>query len=187
MTTGLQERENINFGGGDSGFGGAIGMILLVVIVLWLLFKDGNGNHGGNHGGGHYGGYPNLAPDMPSYMVDKDVIAQGCADRAATTLEAEKTRALIVHENERASDKEYFTNLINNQATLAAKDSKIQSLEAMIYGDRQFNALQKEIGMLECEVSKLPKPQPEYAQMCAPVTRPLDSCYPYPRENNCYA
>ena len=187
MTTGLQERENINFGGGDSGFGGAIGMILLVVIVLWLLFKDGNSNNGGNsnHGGGHYGGYPNLAPDMPSYMVDKDVIAQGCADRAATTLEAEKTRALIVHENERASDKEYFTNLINNQATLAAKDSKIQSLEAMIYGDRQFNALQKEIGMLECEVSKLPKPQPEYAQMCTPVTRPLDNCYP--RGNDCYA
>ena len=185
MTTGLQERENINFGGGDSGFGGAIGMILLVVIVLWLLFKDGNGNHGGNHGGGHYGGYPNLAPDMPSYMVDKDVIAQGCADRTATTLEAEKTRALIVHENERASDKEYFTNLINNQALLQAKDSENAQLKAMIYGNDKYNCLEKQLWTLGCEVSKLPQVVPEYAQTCTPVTRPLDNCYP--RGNDCYA
>jgi len=187
MTTGLQERENINFGGGDSGFGGAIGMILLVVIVLWLLFKDGNSNNGGNsnHGGGHYGGYPNLAPDMPSYMVDKDVIAQGCADRAATTLEAEKTRALIVHENERASDKEYFTNLINNQASLQAKDSENAQLKAMIYGNDKYNCLEKQLWTLGCEVSKLPQVVPEYAQTCTPVTRPLDNCYP--RGNDCYA
>ena len=187
MTSALQERETVNFGGGSGGFGmgGALGGILLAIIVLWFLIRDGHNDNGHNnyYGGGH--GYPGYTPDMPGYMVDKDVISQGCITRATEVCEAEKTRSLIVHETERQADKEYYSNLINNQAILAAKDSKIQGLEAMIYGNTQFNMLEKQIGKIECEVSKLPHIQPEYASTVTPLCRPLND-YPH-QNNNCYA
>jgi len=187
MTSALQEKENINFGGqGGIGMGGALGGILLAIIVLWFLIKDGhnNGGHNNIHTGG-YGGYNGFVPDQPNYSVDKDVINQGCMTREKEACEAEKTRALIVHESERNADKEYYTNLINTQSLLSGKDSKIQGLEAMIYGNNQFNTLQKEISLLECQVSKLPQAQPEYAQMCTPVVRPVGDCYPHNRGDFC--
>jgi len=187
MQSAMQEKEMINFGGGhDSGFGGAIGMILLVVIVLWLLFKDGHGN-GGNHVGGNYpphcGG--DYVPDMPDYMVDRDVINQGCLTRANESAEGEKTRALIVHENERASDKEYYTSLITNQGLLQAKDNENAQLKAMIYGNDKYNCLEKELWTIGCEVSKLPHAQPEYAASVTPITRPVGNYGYHGHHDNC--
>jgi hypothetical protein len=108
-----QESNVAAFGGsGGHGMSGSWSMIILVIVVVWLLFKDshsvghaGNGNYGHDFGNCHNIGVD--VKDMPDYLVDRDVLQSACETRAVASNEGDKTRALISHNQERADDKAY--------------------------------------------------------------------------------
>lgn len=153
------------YGGGGYGYGaegGSFGIwgILLAVIVLFLLFKDGFGKGHGGYGDGIYvnsfdrfgGGYggncaydckPKMVIDMSNCEVDKDLwkvdadLKECCCKQIeATHCEGEKTRALI--------EANYIQDLRDK---LAEKAVEVQSLKTQAYTDAKFDSL---YGKLNC-------------------------------------
>lgn len=179
-----QESNIAAFGGGghSGGYGmsGSWSMIILVVVVLWLLFKDGHNNnvYAGHHGnGGHCYDLGSNVKDMPDYMVDRDVINQGCQSRALAAAEGEKTRALIMHNQERADDKAYQELMLAN----LQKDSQIQTLalennfqqKLSLLGnevERGFAGISHLVDNINCNMVKRP---PYYAQGYVPGGEPV--------------
>lgn len=179
-----QESNIAAFGGsgGYSGLSGSWTMIILVVVVLWLLFRQDNNNNND-----HYPHFPHYAPnpqynsncsigtnvkDMPDYLVDRDVIAQGCKTRETEVAEAEKTRALITHNQERSDDKAYQALVLEN----LQKENAIQTLKLennfqtrlSILGnemERGFAGISNIVDSINCNMVKRP---PYYAQGYVP-------------------
>ena len=165
----MQEENIASYGGGYGGFGsGAWAMILLVVVVLWVLFKDG---HRDGYGGGYQAvnyGFGGMCV-QPTYkdesnweqeshlkdklcLIDKDVIEQGCKDREAIHCDGDKTREYIAHLQERADDRAY--NQLAMQ--LAQKDNFIQTLQLEKNIDSRIAGVIGAVERLACEVPKRP-------------------------------
>ena len=166
--------ENDSIGGGGlgglGGYGGGYGIIILLFLFFAIFCGGGlfGRNDGHNvHVNGEYGGAPQ------PWFIDRDIIEQGCKDRAETALDGEKTRSLIVHESERNEDR-YVRGL----------ESKIQSLEIEknfdsklvgLYGavEKGFCRTDSEIAKLSCE---LPKRPPVFSRCDVPcLTRVPDN------------
>jgi hypothetical protein len=177
-----QEEGMANFGGagyGGYGFGGGgIAMILLVVIVLWVLFRDGHGKdgHDGFGFGGNFGGCgPCVRPSFLDesnceeekhitkdlWKVDGDVKDQGCKDREATHYEGETTRALI--------QSNYIQDLRDK---LAEKNSEVLTLKSEAFTRSEIAGVMGAIGKvnhdlerLDCQMLKRP---PEWGHAVTP-------------------
>jgi len=183
----------VGYGGG---FGGSGVLILLVVVVLWCLFKDGHG-----HGGGYDHGYPGVGYGngcgpcvQPTYKdesnweqeshlkdklccvekdiwkTDQDVWKTACETQKEVHCEGEKTRALI--------EQNYIQDLRDK---IAEQNTKIQTMKNEAFTERKIdqvlgaiNCTNQRIGMLECEVPKRP---PFYACGGEPTI------YDYPPRN----
>lgn len=165
---GMMANEEFNTMNVPGGFGGGFGggglwAIIVVILGFWFLTKDDRNNNC-NGGHGHLGGYPyplpNMVADEKVYQadqhitdklafVDRDVIEQGCQTRTAEALEAEKTRALIVHEAERAQDK-YDAQL---QATIVEKNQEILTLKSEMNQNAGFSKLEAMIGGVTAHIN----------------------------------
>lgn len=192
---------------GSNDFGGSIWvMVLLVVVVLWTLFKDGHNAHG-DYGhaynmpypGYNYGG--NCAPCVqPTFKdesnweqeyhlckelgcVDKDVLEQGCKTREVEHCEAEKTRDLIRSESEK--EWMYRLNKANTKIAMlesnAVNEKRFDQLERM--NERRFDQLAGGIGKIDCE---LPKRPPVFAECVTPNTHDIDCSDRFPRRGRCH-
>ncbi len=184
-----QESNIAAFGGGGGGYGmsGSWTMIILVVVVLWLLFKDGHNNN--NHNNYNYDPRINTGhcydlgvnvKDMPDYMVDRDVLDQGCKNRAIAAEEGEKTRALINHNQERADDKAYQALVLQNlQQENAIQTLKLENnFQTQIAGlghevERGFAGISTLVDNISCNMAKRP---PFYAQGFVPDGQPVPPC-----------
>ena len=194
MSTYNSQEENIANGGGL--FGGAWAMIILVVVVLWLLFKDG---HRDGRGDGYGYGQPYVAANCcgtrPTFYdesnfeeerningklccIDKEVIEQGCKDREATHCEGEKTRALI--------EQNYIQDLRDK---LAEKNSEISTLKSEAFTKAEIGGVMAAIcktdvklEQLGCEMLKRP---PVWGEAVTPVTREFE-CRTPKRSNCCF-
>lgn len=154
--------DNIYNGGG---FGGMWGL----VIFLFLMFAifAGGGFLGRRRDGDHdeYGCGPK------PWFIDRDVIEQGCKDRAETACDGEKTRNLIYHEAERNNDR-YTRNLETENSNLKQSmmfDNKLAALFGAM--EKGFCKTDHDIERLACE---LPKRQPVWAECVTPCVRDLD-------------
>lgn len=167
-----QESNSAYYGGpGSGGFGmmgGLIAMVILIVVVLWLLFRDGHRD--GHHDGYVYGGFPGFVlpgqgqnhdrecgvcvKDESNWQedkhltkeiceADKDVWKTACETQKNTICEEEKTRALIVHNQERSDDKANLALVLQ----LQQKDNQIQTLQL----ENSFN---NKLACLGNEISK---------------------------------
>lgn len=158
------------FGGGA--FGGCFAMIILVVVVLWLLFRQDRNDGYGNCGGGYNMPYPYpypyppyafgsncnspldckipMAPDMSNcevdrdlWKVDADLLKCCCETKEVVHCENEKTRALI--------ESNYVQDLRDK---LAEKACEVQSLKTQAYTDAKFDALTSKLSYYDKENDK---------------------------------
>ena len=185
------QESNIAAFGGNPGFGmsGSWSMIILVVVVLWLLFKDGN-NHNNNHHNsinydprintGHCYDLGTNVKDMPAYAVDRDILDQGCKNRAIAAEEGEKTRALITHNQERADDRAYQALMLQNlQQENAIQTLKLENnfqsrVSALGHEmERGFAGISTLVDNVSCNMVKRP---PYYAQGFVPEGQPIPPC-----------
>lgn len=186
---------------GTNGFGGgAWAVVLLVVVVLWCLFRN-DGHRGGYDGYPHPGygyGYgsgcgPCVQPTFKDESnfeeerninaklccLDKDVWENGCKDREATHCEGEKTRALI--------EQNYIQDL---RDTIAEKNSMIQTMKSEAFTASQIglvnNKIEKVDEMIERLMCELPKRPPVFAECVTPNTHDIDcDDRRFPRRGRC--
>jgi hypothetical protein len=103
-------------------------------------------------------------------------------------MEGDKTRALIVHESERAADREY----LRNQLALQEKNSEIAILRQQIYTNDKFAALGGEVAAGFCKTDRMIerldceslKRMPAYGVQTVPCNTPtITGCGP--RRGSC--
>ena len=162
----MQEVAEIG-GGGFGGFGGGNNSMLWWVLIIIFVFlfafkKDGNEGGYGRHGEMHLG--------VDSAMGTRDLFGQTEKIMGKTVDQAEKTRALIVHEAERRSDREYLTALVKDSAATAELKAKIASLESQMVTERRIDGVQAQI-QLDFErtmaaLSRKPDAMPCFANTC---------------------
>lgn len=135
---------NDNIGGGF-GFGGGGMTWLVALVVLWILFKDGFGHNKGYGEGYGYAGKG--CGCLSNCDVDRDVIKESDYTRRTEIEQGEKTRGLIVHNQERQDMKDF----IAAQTVNAELKGKIAALEGKLYTDAQFAHVNSEL----CKVAKM--------------------------------
>lgn len=179
-----QESNIAAFGGSGGGYGmsGSWTTIILVVVVLWLLFRQDHQSGGHNVYGypGHCCETGSNVKDMPDYEVDRDVISQACLTRATAAVEGEKTRALITHNQERADDRAYQALMLQNiQQENAIQTLKLENnfqSRLSVLGhevERGFATVGTLVDNVSCNMVKRP---PYYAQGFVPYGDPIPPC-----------
>jgi hypothetical protein len=141
---------------GMGGWGIVIFLFLLFAIFSGGMFGRRDDHHENNHSCG-----------PKPWMIDRDILDQGCKDRDATNKAAEKTNALIVHEAERNEDR-YIRGLETKNATLENEKYTTGLVAGLAEkGNNQFYTLinmlkdgfcrtDAEIATLSCELPKRP-------------------------------
>lgn len=154
------------FGGGGGGFGSCFAGIILVVVVLWLLFRtDRNDGHGNGHGNGHgdgvnigntlgigaypflagaYGGNcnydckPKMVMDMSNCEVDKDLWKVD-ADVWKSACETQK---VVVAGDQAILDKLCAQENQNLRDKLAESYAEKAALKSEFYTEKKFSGLE---------------------------------------------
>jgi hypothetical protein len=173
MAFGNQDNETVNFGGGAGGMG-SWGIIIAVVVVLWVLFREDR--HRGGHDGGRYDGcgMPGVRPtfyDESNYEEERNLNNKIC-------MEAKETNALIIKESERNTDR-YIQSLRDKNTE---KDMTIQRLQAEGFTSAMFAQLNGRLDRFECEI---PKRQPVFAASVTPCVGELPRGCGFPRRGSC--
>ena len=169
------------YAGGDAVIGGGlggmygIGAALVLIVILWVLFRDGFGHKGhGGYEGGH--GHGCKCGCLSNCDVDRDVNKQGYTNKLFTEADGERTRNLIRHETERANDREFN----KMTATIAEQRGEINNMKL-------FGMLKSELDEIKCTVNHLPKAAPCFlptARAALQGCEPLP-CGPFRREGGC--
>lgn len=152
------------------GFGGGGVWLLLGVIVLWFLFRDGHRGHGGGHDGhnGHNGAFVNGVRagfyDESNYEQERNLERHMARHDVDTIVESEKTRKLIADlDRESLRDK------------IAERDAIIATQRSEAFSLGLFGRLEQRINEIACG---LPKVRPQYAATVTPCLGELPSCTP---------
>lgn len=168
--------ENVTAYGGGLGYGGGFGgsgLIIIVLLILFVLFKDGgHGHYDGGHGYPGYGmpyGFggncgvcskPTFTDESnweeESHLKDKlccidkeilktdaDVWKSACETQQVEHCEAEKTRALI--------EQNYIQDLRDK---LAEKNDVVMTLKQEMFTEKKFDQLATLVGGLRNDIDK---------------------------------
>lgn len=175
--------------GGGYGMGGSWIAILLVIVVVFILFKDGFGRDGKHDGGYGYGfpgfGFGGCGPcvqptfkDESNFEEERNINAKlckieleqqmcCCKELEATHCEGEKTRALI--------EQNYIQDLRDK---LAESNMKNMTLKQEMFTTAQLgmvsNKIEKVDEMVERLMCELPKRPPVFAECVTPNTHDID-------------
>lgn len=177
-------QENDIVGGGSWMGGGVWAMVLLVVVVLWTLFKDGHRD--GRDGFANFGGCgcgPCVQPtfkDESNFEEERNINSKLCKVDENVHCEGEKTRALI--------EQNYIQDLRDK---LAEVNMEKLTLKQEMFTEKKFDQLNAQfcktdamIAALACE---LPKRPPIFAECVTPNTHHTDCEHrgDFPRRGRC--
>ncbi|MCL2053804.1 MAG: hypothetical protein FWG90_05095 [Oscillospiraceae bacterium] len=170
--------DNIIGGGMGYGYGGGgVVAIVLILLILFAIFGKGFGAGAyDGHGHGYNCGCDVKARPMffdeSNFEEERNINNKICHAEDINRNEGEKTRALIVHESERAADRAWM----KDQLCLQEKNAEIAMLKGQIYTDNKFGKVYADLGKIECEMLKKP---PLWGCADTPVMKHVDNgCNP---------
>ena len=171
-TSYMQENDIIGGGGwGGIGAGGGWGFIILI-FLFFSLFAGGGlfGRRDGHDDGCNVRGCRPTFYDESNYQEERNLDNKIC-------MEGDKTRALIVHESERASDRAWY----KDQVALSEAKAENAGLKNVIYTNGEFQKVYTELGQIKC---RQPELRPVYANTISGCAVEIPSCFPR-REHGC--
>lgn len=146
----------------------------LILILIFLFFLRGRDEHHEERGYGYGGGYCAPKPLVPldcceyekgNHLLDKDLLIESCKTREHETEQAEKTRALI-DLNYREQANRDFQKQLQVESELK---NKIYMLENERFNERKFDAIERQLGQIECN---MPRTAPCFVPTCSSCTFP---------------
>jgi len=144
-----------NTGGAMACVWGVVIFVIVIVLVLALLMRK-DGHHGGGYGDGYgYGGGHGCGPS--NWQVEKQEIVDACKTRETVICSAEKTNAIEVAGFTALANKMDCTEIQNLRDANQEKSMKILQLENVVYNDKKFGEVYKELDRIQCKMLKQPE------------------------------